>query len=307
MYEPFFGFTERPFTLLPDPDFLFLTTKHRKALTMLEYGITSQAGFTVITGDIGSGKTTLIRKLLQTEEPSTTVGLINNTQAQSVDELLRWVAFAFNLDYSGRYHVELYDVLAEFLIREYAESRKVVLIIDEAQHLGVELLEQVRMLSNINADKHQVIQIILVGQPDLRDLLRRPELHQFAQRIGVDYHIQALDRDEGAAYIRHRLQVAGGDPGLFTADACELIWRQSRGVPRLINVLCDTALVYAFSDQRHSIDLALAEDVVRDRHQGLAPIGEFHAMSAGLSDESESRQPAAVGSQGNMIERLFGN
>jgi len=304
MYEKFFGFDEKPFSLLPDPAFLYLTDKHRKALTMLEYGLTSQAGFTVITGEIGSGKTTLIRKLLQTEEPCTTVGLINNTQVQGVDDLLRWVAFAFNLDYRGRYHVQLYDVLAEFFIKEYAEGRRVVLIIDEAQHLGVDLLEQVRMLSNINADKHQVVQFILVGQANLRDLLRRPELHQFAQRIGVDYHIHPLDREEVAAYIAHRLRVVNGDTNLFTQGACELIWRQSRGVPRLINVLCDTALVYTFSEQKRRVDRDMVMEVVEDKKTGLAPI--YDSPAQGLGGPADPTPAPTAAAAGSTIERLFG-
>jgi putative secretion ATPase (PEP-CTERM system associated) len=297
MYEAFFGFREKPFSLLPDPTFLFLTEKHRRALTLLEYGLTSQSGFTVVTGEIGSGKTTLVRKLLQDDDPNVTVGLINNTQCSSIDELLRWVAFAFNLNYSGTHQVELYDVFTDFLVQEYADGRRVVLIIDEAQQLGPELLEQVRMLSNVNADKHQVIQFILVGQPNLRTYLRRPELVQFAQRIVVDYHLQPLNEAESREYISHRLAVAGGSPEIFSPEAAALIWRHSRGVPRIINMLCDTALVYAFSEQQPRVEEALVREVLNDKSDSLAPVGERE------SDDSNTSLTERV----NMIEKLFGN
>lgn len=299
MYEDYFGLREKPFSLLPDPSFLFLTEKHRRALTLLEYGLTSQSGFTVVTGEIGSGKTTLVRKLLQDDDPDVTVGLINNTQCASIDELLRWVAFAFNLSYKGQHQVELYDVFTDFLVREYGSGRRVVLIIDEAQQLGLELLEQVRMLSNINADKHQVIQFILVGQPNLRTFLRRPELVQFAQRIVVDYHLQPLDKQETHAYIKHRLAVSGASSELFTETAAAVVWRQSRGIPRLINILCDIALVYAFSDQRRQVDDALVLEVARDKATSLAPVGEIGPAPGEDRKEFVERT--------DMIERLFGN
>ncbi len=303
MYEAFFGLREKPFSLLPDPSFLLMTEKHQRALTLLQYGLTSHAGFTVITGEIGSGKTTLIRRLLQEEDPEVTVGLVNNTQCDSVDDLLRWIAFAFGLDYGGQYHVALYDAFTEFLIQEYAAGRRVVVVIDEAQQLSLELLEQVRMLSNINADKVQVVQFILVGQPSLRDQLRRPELHQFAQRIAVDYHLKGLSEDEVIQYVRHRLTHAGGLPELFSEEACRLIARQSRGIPRLINTLCDTALVYAFSGEKGRIDVPLVREVLRDKADSLAPIGDEEfvpppivtpAQGAGSSDRKKG-----------TIEKLF--
>jgi len=297
MYESFFGFREKPFSLLPDPSFLFLTEKHQRALTLLQYGLTSHAGFTVITGEIGSGKTTLVRRLLQEEDPEITVGLVNNTQCESVDELLRWVAFAFGLDYGGQYHVALYDAFTEFLIQEYAAGRRVVVIIDEAQQLSLELLEQVRMLSNINADKVQVVQFILVGQPSLRDQLRRPELHQFAQRIAVDYHLQALSEDEVIQYIRHRLTHGGGQPDLFSEEACRMIARHSRGIPRLINTLCDTALVYAFSGAKGKVDKPLIREVLRDKADSLAPIGDEQVDTTPLTTATPG---------GNVRERKKG-
>ena len=186
MYETFYGFHEKPFTLLPDPEFLFLSKKHRMALTMLEYGVVNQAGFSVITGEVGAGKTTLIRKLLHNLDHDITIGLVSNSQCETFEELLQWILFAYELEYTGKSKVELYQEFTSFLIQVYGKNRRAVLIIDEAQHLSANILEQLRMLSNVNADKHQVLQLILVGQPELRSILKRPELQQFAQRIAIE-------------------------------------------------------------------------------------------------------------------------
>jgi type II secretory pathway predicted ATPase ExeA len=299
MYEEFFGFKEKPFSLLPDPGFLYMSDKHRLALTNLEYGLANLAGFTVITGEIGSGKTTLIRKLLLRNDPNVTVGLVTNTQCSGAEELLRWIAFAFGLNYAGKSHVELYQVFMEFLVAEYGAGRRVVVVIDEAQQLGPQLLEQVRLLSNINAYKHQVVQFILVGQPNLRDHLSRPELHQFAQRIAVDYHLQALDPRETQAYIGHRLLLVGGDADLFAPEAVLLVWRHSRGIPRLINILCDTALVYAFSEQTRRIEAPIMKEVLRDKRTGLAPV-QGAAPAAVRQRASDGPTPHS------SIENLYG-
>ncbi len=272
MYEAFYGFREKPFTISPDPAFLFLSRKHRRALVMLEYGLANQVGFSVITGEIGSGKTTLVRTLLQRIDSDTRVGLVSNTQCESFEELLRWILLAFEREYRGLDKVELYHAFTDFLVEEYARQHPVVLIIDEAQHLGPRSLEQLRMLSNVNADKHQLVQLVLVGQPQLWSLLRDPELEQFAQRIGVDYHLLPLDAEETEHYIRHRLRVAGGDPELFLPDTVEPIWQKTGGVPRLINLLCDMALVYGYAEQRAAIDGSLIGEVIRDKEQGLSPI-----------------------------------
>ena len=269
MYQSFYGFKEKPFSLLPDPAFLFLSHKHRMALAMLEYGMMNQAGFTVITGEVGAGKTTLIRRILSqiANEQELTIGLVSNTH-HSFGELMQWVLLAFKLEYRGKQKVELYQCFAEFMAREYGQGRRTILIIDEAQNLNLEALEELRMLSNINADKDQILQLILVGQPDLREKLRRPELTQFAQRIAVDYHLGALELQETSEYIRHRLAMAGGDPNLFEAAACVAVHYYTRGTPRLINVLCDTALVCGFAEQRTRIEADLIHDVVRDKSLG---------------------------------------
>lgn len=267
MYESFYGFREKPFSLLPDPAFLYLGRKHRMALTMLEYGIMNRASITVISGAVGSGKTTLIRQLLnQLVGDTTAVGLISNTH-RSFGNLLQWVSLAFDLPSETSDKVILYKQFIDFVIRQYAQGRRTVLIVDEAQNLDPEALEELRLLSNVNADKDQVLQLMLCGQPELRETLRRPDLRQFAQRVAVAYHLSPLEPEETEAYIRHRLTVAGGKGDLFDPAATRFIHHQSGGVPRLINIICDTALVYAFAEGRKRIDAQLVFDVVRDRQQ----------------------------------------
>jgi len=292
MYESFYKLSEKPFTLLPDPGFLFLSNKHRMALTLLEYGLMNQAGFTVISGDIGTGKTTLIRHLLDHMDREHTVGLISNTH-RSFGELLQWILLAFNLEHANLGKVEMYRRFIDFIIDEYGRNRRVVLIVDEAQNMAAETLEELRMLSNVNADKDQALQVILVGQRELRDTLRRPDLVQFAQRISVDYHLEPLSEEETVAYIRHRLEVAGGDPQLFDEAACRDVYRYSNGVPRLINLLCDTALVYGYAEQREHIDSALVTDVAREKQQGgIFPT--FHAAPAAAAMQTGIPQKTAA-------------
>lgn len=267
MYEAHYGFREKPFSINPDPAFLYLSPKHQAALDLLEYGLMTHAGFVVVTGDIGSGKTTLIRYFLEQLGKDVNVGLLTNTH-QSFGELLRWVLFAFNLPNRGKDKVEMFQDFLEFLIAQYAQRKRTVLIVDEAQNMSIETLEELRMLSNINADKDQVLQVILAGQPELRETLRRPDLEQFAQRIAVDCHIEALGPEETEAYIHYRSKVAGGSPGLFDRGACQAVYAHTNGVPRLVNLLCDMALVYGYAEQRLGIDAGLVNDAAQDRRKG---------------------------------------
>ncbi|MHB8533855.1 MAG: ExeA family protein [Sulfuricaulis sp.] len=266
MYEDFYGFRSKPFSLLPDPEFLFLSKKHSMALTLLEYGLMNQASFSVITGDIGTGKTTLIRQLLNHMERDVVVGLITNTHP-SFGELMQWVLLAFNLECPNKDKVDMYKIFMDFLIKQYAANRRTVLIIDEAQNLSSQALEELRMLSNLNSEKDLVLQVILAGQPGLRDNLRDPHLEQFAQRISVDYNLDPLSADEMHEYIHHRLRIAGGSDELFDAEACEAVHEYSGGIPRLANLLCDTALVYGYAEQTRCINRNLIEDVARDKLQ----------------------------------------
>ncbi len=267
MYEEFFKLNERPFSLRPDPSFLYMGKHHRQALTMLNYGLRSEAGITVITGEVGSGKTTLIHHVLDRLDSDITVGLISNTH-EAFGELLEWVLMAFGLEYKGKTKTELYHVFSDFLIEEYSKNRRTVLIIDEAQNFGVETLEELRMLSNINSGKHMVLQLVLVGQPELLETMRKPELRQLAQRVSVDYHIKRLKVKDTMDYIRYRLEHAGGDPDVFLRSACAVIHYYSRGIPRLINTLCDFALVYAYADEVRQIGAKMILDVVKDKQRG---------------------------------------
>jgi len=285
MYENFYGFREKPFSLLPDAGFLYLSNKHRMALTLLEYGLMNQAGFTVISGDIGTGKTTLIRQLLNNIDPLITVGLISNTH-RTFGDLMQWIALAFALPHQGKDKVQLYQDFMEFIIQEYAHGRRTVLIVDEAQNLPADTLEELRMLSNVNADKDQVLQIILVGQRELRDTLRRPDLVQFAQRIGVDYHLDPLNEEETSDYIQHRCKIAGGKAELFSAQARQAVFEYTGGVPRLVNLLCDTALVYGYAEQRERLDARLIHDVATDKQQGGLFPGQGNTAAHSSPNES---------------------
>lgn len=264
LYIDYFGFSERPFTLLPDPDFLFWSRAHRRAFSVLEYGVITRAPITIVTGEVGAGKTTLIQKLLQTLDDDVTLGLISNAQGGR-GELLQWVlnSLGVETDLNAAY-VTLFQLLQDFVIEEYAAGRRVILLIDEAQNLSVEGLEELRMLTNINSNKDELLQLILVGQPELRQMIMRPDLRQFCQRVTATYHIPALDRHSVGGYIQHRLTHAGGTGGEFTAEAIGLIHEHSRGIPRLVNKLCDFCLVYAATEERRVVDAAIVEEVLED-------------------------------------------
>jgi type II secretory pathway predicted ATPase ExeA len=265
MYEAFYQLREKPFSILPDPDLIYWGKMHSMAFTMLEFGVMNNAGFTVITGEIGSGKTTLVRHLLRKISPNMTVGLISNSP-QGRQELLQWILMSIDQPFDGEYP-HLFKRLQDFLYGQYAGGRRTILIIDEAQNLEIEALEHLRMISNINADKFQILQLILVGQPQLRDLLLAPKLHQFAQRISSDFHLRPLDEPEVATYIDFRLRAVGSPRPLFTKEACSLIAAASGGIPRMINVLCDTALVYGFANDKKVISDQLVRDVIADKQQ----------------------------------------
>lgn len=266
MYEAFYGLKEKPFSIQPDPDFLYMGKRHSLAYTMLQYAIHNRAGFTVICGDIGCGKTTLIRRLLKEMGDEVSVGMVTNTHPDLAD-LTEWIMLAFGLPYDRLTPVARYDAFQRFLINEYGQGRRVLLIVDEAQNLSAPAMESLRMLSNINADKDQLLQIILVGQPQLRDLLKRPELQQFAQRVAADFFIPPLNSVEGGDYITHRLKVAGRERQLFTPLATSKIARAAGGIPRSINILAEMALVYGFAEEERLIDVHIVDEVLRDRHQ----------------------------------------
>lgn len=281
MYERHFGFKKKPFSLTPDPEFLYLSRQHMMAMTMLEYGLESAAAFSLLTGEIGSGKTTLLRRLLRGLGDQVMVGLISNTHA-NFKSIHPWALSALNIAADDS-SVAQYEGLVKTLIEQYARGRRTLLVIDEAQNLSLEVLEELRLLSNVNSESDLVLQILLIGQPELRRKLARPELQQFAQRVSVDFHLRPLDRTETRAYINHRLEIAGGRPvrELFLEDAIEFVHARTNGVPRLINQLCDFALIYAYADGKRSIDADLVAQVLRDRRNGIAMPGQ-EAVPAGV-------------------------
>ena len=267
MYESFYGLRAKPFSLMPDPDYLYLSGRHRSGLNILEYGILSRAVFTVLTGEPGMGKTTLLNKILDEHRERFVVGIIGTTHP-SDGSLLPWVADAFGLDCAGQDTVGYFRLLTSFLGRTFAEGRQVLLVVDEAQNLSLPMLEDLRLLSNLNDGRQAGLQIILAGQPALRAMLTRSDMRQFAQRITGDYALEPLTEDDAQAYIHHRLSVAGGDPGLFTGYACSIAHRFSGGIPRLINQLCDLSLAYGFGEGAERITATMMLQVALDRAAG---------------------------------------
>ncbi|MBM7068986.1 ExeA family protein [Actibacterium sp. 188UL27-1] len=264
IYTEYFGLRERPFTLLPDPDFVFWSRGHRAAYTILEYGIVMRAPITVLTGEVGAGKTTLLQHLLNSIQDDTTIGLISNAQGDRGD-LLRWVLNSFGIE-TGRDldYVGMFQLLQDFLLGEYADGRRVIIVIDEAQNLTAEVLEELRMLTNINTNKDELLQLVLVGQPELRAKIVRPELSQFAQRVVASYHLLPMSEDTVSQYIKHRLKHAGGKGDEFTKEAVELVYQHTGGVPRLVNKLCDFAMVYAAMGEERSITETTVQQVISD-------------------------------------------
>ena len=273
MYEQFYALREKPFSLTPDPAYLYLAKRHRHALTMLEYALSQASGFALITGEVGCGKTTVVRHFLAGADERLNVAFITNAHP-GFGPLLPWVMESLGLEVGGQTTPsEIYRRFVGQVKREYDAGRRTVLVIDEAQNLGIPGLEELRVLSNVNVGKDLLLQTILIGQPELRATLRLQGLRQFAQRISIDHHLEALRSDETLGYVRHRLGVAGGRPDLFTVDAMERVHECTGGVPRLVNIVCDTALVYGFSDQRADIDTDIIEQVIQDRASGgLLPL-----------------------------------
>jgi len=270
MYEAFYGLRDRPFLMTADPDFLYWSNTHTLAFTMLRYGVMSRAPLTVITGEIGSGKTTLVRHLINELGDDVTVGLVSKMQ-EGRGDLLHWVMMSFEQPFDDGSYVRTFQRLQEYLIENYGEGRRSILIFDEAQNMSPASLEELRMLSNINSDKDELLQIILVGQPQLRELLRDPALVQVVQRVAADFHIEALGPEDVEAYIEHRLTVAGAAWRIFPPRTCELIHEATGGIPRLVNSLCDLCLVYGFSDDQKTI----TEEVLRDFLSGVERHGIF--------------------------------
>jgi len=301
MYKEFYGFKEKPFNLVPNPAYLFLSTKHANALTFLEYGLTEKVGFVMLTGEIGIGKTTIVRYLLNQIESDMDVAVIFNTNVLSGD-LINLILSEFEIEYDdGISKAKSLEILYDFLIKKYAKGRKVLLIIDEAQNLTGDVLEEIRMLSNLQTDEEMLLQIMIVGQPELRDKISDPKLEQFAQRIAASYHLSALALDEAGDYISYRIEKAGGKPDLFLHDAVEKIYKISMGIPRTINLLCDASLVYGYADEKEKIDTGIVDQVIREK----GGVGVFTKEKS--KNKSQTQDPSAKEHkilQGDLIHKM---
>lgn len=290
MYESHFHLKVKPFTLLPEPEFLYLGPKHRMALSLLEYGLANGSAFMVIAGEPGTGKTTLLNRLLDQTRHPWTVGILSNTHA-GFGGLLPWIAASFNLTTKDKNEADVFQELSRFLERERSASRRVLLVIDEAQNIGATMLEELRLLSNLNDGRSRSLQILLSGQLGLRDLLKEPGMVQFAQRIGVEYTLDALSEDETIAYIAHRLEIAGRRTPLFTTLASHCVFRLTSGTPRLINQLCDHALVYGFAIQAKTITARITLDAAAARAcHGMFPFAVSPECVVTSPSEEEKEQ-----------------
>lgn len=296
MYEQFFDLTTKPFELVPDPDFLFMGKSHKKAMMYLDYGIKEKIGFLLLTGEIGSGKTTLLRNLIKQLSGSVVLSKVFNTMVTS-DQLLALINEDFGLTISGKDRLTLLRELNEFLIEQYAQQNQAILVIDEAQNLTPELLEEVRLLSNLETDKHKLLQIILVGQPELRKSLSRPELTQLRQRISISCHINPLDVAETEQYILHRLERAGKREAIvFQAGTIQSIHRFSRGIPRLINIICDFLMLSAYAENTRELENDLVKDVIGELEE------ENRYWEEAAQDSSELQSGESL--YGKRIEHL---
>lgn len=269
MYCQFFGFNEKPFTITPNPNFLYLSGIHREAFAHLLYGIDSHAGFIALTGEVGTGKTTVLRTLLsQLNTEKYRSALIFNP-CVSAEQLLANICREFGCESSGPHGFGHLDDLNRYLLEQNAAGRTVVLVIDEAQNLTPDVMEQVRLISNLETEQDKLIQIILAGQPELNDVLNRHDLRQLSQRITVRCRLTPMKLNDTQDYITHRLKVSGSRiPGLFTRGAVKKIFRFSRGIPRLINVVCDQALVLAWTRESLTVTSSIAAQVIVEAQAG---------------------------------------
>ncbi|MFA6320550.1 MAG: AAA family ATPase [Candidatus Omnitrophota bacterium] len=264
MYEKYYGFNDKPFNLTPDSKFFFASAKHEEALNCLLLAISERNGFVVITGEIGSGKTTVCRTLLNKLDPTTKVALVLNTHLGK-KELLTTILEDLGIEYSSTSKTHLISALNKYLIKQASNDTNVVLIIDEAQNLTPSVIEEIRMLSNLETEREKLIQIVLMGQPELRKKLAMPKLEQFRQRVVFHYHLDPLTHVETKDYIKHRLKKAGNEfANIFTEDAIDEVYVYSKGVPRLINLICHNALISGLVHEARQIDGAIVLEAIKE-------------------------------------------
>ena len=324
MYTSFFGLHERPFTITPDPRYLFMSERHAEALAHLIYGVTESDGFIQLTGEVGTGKTTLVRSVLQKLPAEADVALVLNPQLTAL-EFLRVICQELAIDLPAERDSPraLIDSLNHYLLDAHARGRRTILIVDEAQNLSAEVLEQVRLLTNLETSRRKLLQIILIGQPELRELLARNDLRQLAQRVTGRYHLTPLDEQDALRYLEHRLSVAGAVQPIFTTGAKKAIFRISRGIPRLMNVVADRALLGAYAEERRSVDKRLVRraaaevtgETVRENRAPMWFVAAasvaavavtawwFTAVSPGASTPLAATNAAAAGPIERVVER----
>jgi len=264
MYENFYGLKEKPFQIVPNPSYLYMSPIHENALTYLKYGLMENVGFILLTGEVGTGKTTLVRHIMNQFGAEKEIAVIFNTHVTR-EELVCLILQAFELEPEEGGKARNLDIFYQFLIEKYAQNKQVLLIIDEAQNLSDETLEEVRMLSNLQSNYQNLIQIMLVGQPELKDRLQQPGHNPFAQRIAVNFFLSGLTDNETKSYIAFRLEKAAGNPDIFNQEAIDMIFQASGGIPRTINLLCDASLVYGFGYELKTIGTTVVEQVIKDR------------------------------------------
>ena len=309
LYQTHFGLRQAPFNITPDPSFLYLSASHREGLAQLSYGIRAKKGFVVLTGEVGTGKTTLVHALLNDLNGSCQTGLIFSTVVSPVD-LLRSVCEEFGLIEPKRPLQEIHDYLVslnEFLLESYRSGESCALIIDEAQNLSAEVLESIRLLSNFETSKDKLLQIILVGQPELAVRLNSPELRQLKQRVTLRHHLRALSQQECCAYVENRLKIAGGDRPIFTTGALETIYSCSGGIPRIVNVLCDNALLTGYALGRQEIDSGIIREVAEDLSVGVNPDARLRPIGRAVNTNgrvSEQRVSVRSAETRTAIARL---
>ncbi|MFK5948354.1 MAG: AAA family ATPase [Methylococcales bacterium] len=263
MYMEFFGLKDYPFRITPDTDYLYMSSAHSRAKAYMEYAIFNREGFVVITGEIGSGKTTLIKKLLMELDENVIVAKIFQTQLNEV-ELLQAILVEFGLNPFSAKKVELLSMLNQFLVNSYLDGKQILLIIDDAQNLSKRVLEEITMLSSVETQKEKILHVILVGQPELNFKLEAADMEQLLQRVSLRYHVRALTPDETQEYVLHRLKIGGIDTPIFDEDVLSIIYEYTGGIPRLINTLCDTSLTCAFADDQKTVDLELFNTAVNE-------------------------------------------
>lgn len=274
MYEQYFGLNSKPFTITPDPRYLFMSNRHTEGLAHLLYGVTDSGGFIQLTGEVGTGKTTLIRALLEQLPKKIEIALIMHTQI-SAEEFLIEICNELKIKNSSKSMIEIVNLLNHYLLEQYSDGKRVILLVDEAQNLKPEVLEQLRLLTNLETAHKKLLQIILIGQPELRDVLAKNNLRQLAQRVTARYHLEPLSQLETNLYIDHRLKIAGARTGIFDKLAKKEVFKYSTGVPRLINIICDRALLGAYSAD----SVEVTKDIISKAHNEIQGIVETPKMN----------------------------